>query len=172
MGDIFKLVGKRLGLGLLILLIISFIIFFMVELLPGDIAQAVLGQGATEENLKALRTKMGLDQPAIVRYLAWLGDAVTFDFGSSIVTDERVVNIIGERFANTLFLAATATGTFEAGEPVTNTEAGSTTVSSVTEAAHESSIFFLDIGTLRRRDVVCKDGRTVSVNSVTSDTQD
>ncbi len=108
MGDIFKLVGKRLGLGLLILLIISFIIFFMVELLPGDIAQAVLGQGATEENLKALRTKMGLDQPAIVRYLAWLGDAVTFDFGSSIVTDERVVNIIGERFANTLFLAAYA----------------------------------------------------------------
>jgi len=108
MGDIFKLVGKRLGLGLLILLIISVIIFFMVELLPGDIAQAVLGQGATEENLKALRTKMGLDQPAIVRYLAWLGDAVTFDFGRSIVTDERVVTIIGERFANTLFLAAYA----------------------------------------------------------------
>ena len=108
MGDIFKLVGKRLGLGLLILLIISVIIFFMVELLPGDIAQAVLGQGATEENLKALRTKMGLDQPAIVRYLGWLGDAVTFDFGRSIVTDERVVTIIGERFANTLFLAAYA----------------------------------------------------------------
>ncbi|MEJ2098314.1 MAG: ABC transporter permease [Deltaproteobacteria bacterium] len=108
MGDIFKLVGKRLGLGLLILQIISLIIFVMVELLPGDIAQAVLGQGATEENLKALRTKMGLDQPAIVRYLAWLGDAVTFDFGRSIVTDEKVISIIGERFANTLFLAAYA----------------------------------------------------------------
>ncbi|WP_135501151.1 ABC transporter permease [Roseovarius aestuariivivens] len=108
MGDIIKLVGKRLGLGLLILLIISIIIFFMVELLPGDIAQAVLGQGATAENLKALRTKMGLDDPAIVRYLAWLADAVTFDFGRSIVTDEKVTTIIGERFANTLFLAAYA----------------------------------------------------------------
>ena len=46
MGDILGLVAKRLGLGLVILLIISVIIFFMVELLPGDIAQAVLGQGA------------------------------------------------------------------------------------------------------------------------------
>ncbi|MEM9128446.1 MAG: ABC transporter permease, partial [Pseudomonadota bacterium] len=72
MGDIARLVGQRLGLGLIILLIISIIIFFMVELLPGDIAQAVLGQGATEENLAALRAEMGLDQPAIVRYLDWL----------------------------------------------------------------------------------------------------
>ena len=55
MGDILGLIGKRLGLGLIILLVISIIIFFMVELLPGDIAQAVLGQGATEENLAALR---------------------------------------------------------------------------------------------------------------------
>ncbi len=108
MGDIAGLVGKRLGLGLIILLVISVIIFFMVELLPGDIAQAVLGQGATEENLAALRKEMGLDQPAIVRYLGWLKDAVVFDFGSSVVTQEPVTSIIGERFAKTLFLAAYA----------------------------------------------------------------
>ncbi|MEO1139894.1 MAG: ABC transporter permease [Pseudomonadota bacterium] len=108
MGDITRLIGQRLGLGLIILLIISIIIFFMVELLPGDIAQAVLGQGATEENLAALRKEMGLDQPAIVRYLAWLKDAVVFDFGSSIVTREPVISIIGDRFMNTLFLAAYA----------------------------------------------------------------
>ena len=64
MGDILTLVGKRLGLGLIILLVISVIIFFMVELLPGDIAQAVLGQSATPENLAALRREMCLDQPA------------------------------------------------------------------------------------------------------------
>lgn len=108
MGDILRLVGQRLGLGLIILLVISVIIFFMVELLPGDIAQAVLGQGATEENLAALRKEMGLDQPAIVRYLAWLKDAVVLDFGSSIVTKVPVTQIIGERFVNTLFLAAYA----------------------------------------------------------------
>ena len=108
MGDILGLIGKRLGLGLLILLVISIIIFFMVELLPGDIAQAVLGQGATEENLAALRKQMGLDQPAIVRYLDWLSGAVLFDFGNSIVTGETVANTITTRFQNTLFLAAYA----------------------------------------------------------------
>ncbi|MCZ4354322.1 ABC transporter permease [Roseovarius aestuarii] len=108
MGDILGLVGKRLGLGLVILLIISVIIFFMVELLPGDIAEAVLGQGATKENLAAMREQMGLNQPAIWRYLQWLGGALTLDFGSSIVTQEPVMSVIGARFANTLFLAAYA----------------------------------------------------------------
>ena len=108
MGDILGLVGKRLGLGLIILLVISIIIFFMVELLPGDIAQAVLGQGATEENLAALREQMGLNKPAVVRYLDWLSGAVLLDFGNSIVTGAPVVEPIGTRFMNTLFLAAYA----------------------------------------------------------------
>ncbi len=108
MGDILGLVAKRLGLGLIILLVISIIIFFMVELLPGDIAQAVLGQGATAENVAALREEMGLNDPAIVRYLDWLSGAVMFDFGNSIVTGSSVSQTIGERFGNTLFLASYA----------------------------------------------------------------
>lgn len=108
MGDIAKLIGKRLGLGLVILLVISIIIFFMVELLPGDVAQAVLGQGATPDALAAMRKEMGLDQPAIVRYLGWLSGAVTLDFGNSIVSGKPVMAIIGERFMNTLFLASYA----------------------------------------------------------------
>lgn len=108
MGDILKLVVQRLGFGLGILLVISLIIFFMVELLPGDIAQAILGQGATEENLAALRRELGLDQPAIVRYFDWLRGAIFLDFGTSAVTGERVSNVIGQRFMNTLFLAAYA----------------------------------------------------------------
>jgi len=108
MGDILNLVLKRLGFGLITLLVISVIIFFMVELLPGDIAQAVLGQGATEENVAALREQMGLNKPAFVRYFEWLGGAVVGDFGTSIVSGERVSTIITERFINTLFLAAYA----------------------------------------------------------------
>lgn len=108
MGDILRLIARRLGFGLLTLLVISVIIFFMVELLPGDIAQAVLGQGATEENLAALREQMGLNQPAPVRYFHWLTGAITGDFGTSIVTGDRVAEIISERFVNTLFLAAYA----------------------------------------------------------------
>ena len=105
MQGILMLVARRLGLGFLTLLVVSILIFFAVELLPGDIAQAVLGQGATAENVAALRTRMGLDDPPVWRYLVWLGGALQGDFGVSLVTGERVGGAIIGRFANTLFLA-------------------------------------------------------------------
>ncbi|MFT5221293.1 MAG: peptide/nickel transport system permease protein [Planctomycetota bacterium] len=105
MGDILSIVAKRLGLGLVTLLVISIIIFGAVELLPGDIAQAVLGQGATEENLAAMRTQLGLDRAAPIRYFEWLGNALTGDFGKSLVSQTPVSEAIYQRFMNTLFLA-------------------------------------------------------------------
>ncbi|WP_421856487.1 ABC transporter permease [Oricola sp.] len=108
MGDILRLVAKRLGWGLLTLLAISVIIFFMVEMLPGDMAQAVLGQGATEENLRAMREQMGLDRPAWLRYLDWLFGVAQGNFGISPITNISVAEMIGDRFVNTLFLAAYA----------------------------------------------------------------
>jgi len=108
MGDILSLVGKRLGLGLLTLFVVSILIFFAVELLPGDLAEAVLGQSATEETVAAMRDQLGLDRPAIVRYFEWLGGAVRGDFGVSLVTGERVTEAITGRFVNTLFLATYA----------------------------------------------------------------
>jgi peptide/nickel transport system permease protein len=108
MGDVLTIVLKRLGLGLVTLFVISILIFSAVELLPGDIAQAVLGQGATEENVAAMREQLGLDRPAPVRYLEWLGGAVTGDFGNSLVSGENVSATIGPRLLNTLFLAAYA----------------------------------------------------------------
>lgn len=108
MGDVLGIVLKRLALGLLTLFIISILIFGAVELLPGDIAQAVLGQGATEDNLATLRTELGLDRPAPVRYVDWLTGAITGDFGVSLVSGNSVTETIGPRFANTLFLAVYA----------------------------------------------------------------
>lgn len=108
MGDLTQLILKRLGLGLVTLLIVSILIFFAVELLPGDIAEAVLGQSATEETVAALREQLGLDRPAPIRYLDWLGGAVTGDFGVSLVSGERVTDAIYDRFMNTLFLACYA----------------------------------------------------------------
>lgn len=108
MGDVLRIVLKRLGLGLLTLFVISVLIFGAVELLPGDIAEAVLGQGATEENVAAMREQLGLDRPAPVRYFEWLAGAVQGDFGVSLVTGESVSETIGPRFRNTLFLAAYA----------------------------------------------------------------
>ncbi|MGI9402868.1 MAG: ABC transporter permease [Rhizobiaceae bacterium] len=108
MGDIAGLVLRRLGLGIVTLLVVSILIFFAVELLPGDIAQAVLGQSATEETVAALRDKLGLDRPAPIRYLEWLGGAVQGDFGVSLISGDRVSETIIPRFKNTLFLAAYA----------------------------------------------------------------
>ena len=108
MSDIIKLVAKRLGLGLVTLFVVSILIFFAVELLPGDIAQAVLGQGATEETVAALRERMGLNDPAIVRYFDWLGGALQGDFGVSLISGGSVGDAITQRFLNTLFLATYA----------------------------------------------------------------
>ncbi|MCA8880425.1 MAG: ABC transporter permease [Rhodobacteraceae bacterium] len=108
MGDVTKLIARRLVYGALTLLVVSILIFFAVELLPGDIAQAVLGQGATKETVAALREQMGLDQPAPVRYLHWLAGAVHGDFGVSLISGDRVSAVIGPRFLNTLFLASYA----------------------------------------------------------------
>ena len=108
MADLARIILLRLGLGILTLLVISALIFGAVELLPGDIAQAVLGQSATEETLAALRLELGLDRSAPVRYVDWLAGAVVGDFGISLLNQTPVAEVIGPRFANTLFLAAYA----------------------------------------------------------------
>ncbi|GGD21055.1 ABC transporter permease [Sinisalibacter lacisalsi] len=108
MGDLLRLVLKRLGYGLLTLLVVSILIFFAVEMLPGDVAEQILGQGATPETVARLREQLGLNQPAVVRYLQWLGGAVQGDFGISATSGDPVMDVIGTRFVNTLFLAAYA----------------------------------------------------------------
>lgn len=108
MNDVLSIVLKRLGLGVLTLFVISILIFGAVEMLPGDLAQAVLGQSATPETVAAMRAQLGLDQPAVIRYFHWLLGALHGDFGVSLVSQVSVGEIIGPRFANTLFLASYA----------------------------------------------------------------
>ncbi len=108
MGTIWTMILKRLSLGLLTLFLISLFIFGAVELLPGDIAEEILGQSATPETVAALRKEMGLDQPAYVRYFSWLGGVVRGDFGVSLANGRPIGDLIGTRLANTLFLAAYA----------------------------------------------------------------
>ncbi len=105
MDDVLGIVLKRLGLGLATLLVVSVLIFGAVEFLPGDVAQAVLGQGATEETVAAMRDQLGLDRPAAARYVEWLSGSLSGDFGSSLITGAPVAETIGPRFVNTLLLA-------------------------------------------------------------------
>jgi peptide/nickel transport system permease protein len=103
-----RLVVKRLGSGALTLLIVSLVIFTITALLPGDAAQALLGQEATPETVAALRAQFGLDQPAHIRYIQWLGGLVTGDPGNSLANGLPVAELIGGRLPNTLKLAAIA----------------------------------------------------------------
>jgi peptide/nickel transport system permease protein len=96
---------KRIGLGLVTLWVISLLIFVGVEALPGDLAEAVLGQSATPETVASFRKELKLDLPPHVRYVAWLGAFVRGDFGNSLANKRPVVDLISWRFANTLFLA-------------------------------------------------------------------
>ena len=74
----------RLVLIAVTLSVISAAIFAVTEVLPGDVASQILGQGATEENLESVRRQLNLDRPAVVRYLDWVGGAVQGDLGESL----------------------------------------------------------------------------------------
>jgi peptide/nickel transport system permease protein len=100
-----RLVLTRILLSLLTLLLVSFIVFGMLEILPGDVATRVLGRDATAEALATLRTRLQLDQPALIRYGNWFGGLVTGDFGQSLVSGRRVIDILGPRIFNTVLLS-------------------------------------------------------------------
>ena len=105
MHPVVKLVTQRLALGLLLMLAVSALIFFGVEALPGDTAQAMLGQSATPEALANLREKMGLNEPVVWRYGHWLYGFMTGDMGVALTNGEDIAKSIGSRLGNTLFLA-------------------------------------------------------------------
>ena len=100
---------RRLFYGVLTLFMVSVLVFAGTELLPGDVADAVLGQSATPETVAALRETLGLDQPAPVRYVAWLSGFATGHLGNSLATGRAVSDLVNQRLANTLTLAL-ATG--------------------------------------------------------------
>ena len=102
------MVLQRLGLGVVTLFIVSLIIFLGVELLPGDLAELILGRSATKETVEVFRAELGLDRPPHIRYLEWLGGMVQGDFGKSLANQREISELLGVRLGNTLFLAALA----------------------------------------------------------------
>ena len=99
------LVVRRLLVGLLTLWAASVLVFAGTELLPGDVATAILGQEKTPEAVEALRAKLGLDRPAPVRYFDWLSGLLRGDMGRSLVSDKPVADIISGWVRNTFILA-------------------------------------------------------------------
>ncbi len=108
MDKILKMIVQRLSLGLLTLFVVSLIIFLGVNALPGDLAEAILGQAATPETVAAFRRELGLDQPHYIRYWNWLSGILQGDFGTSLANNREIAELIGVRLGNTIFLAIVA----------------------------------------------------------------
>ena len=99
------LIGRRLLVGVFILLVVSVLVFAGTEILPGDVATAILGQSATPELVALIRERLGLDDPVYLRYLHWLGGLVTGNLGTSLVNGADLSGEVGVRLFNTFFLA-------------------------------------------------------------------
>ncbi|EEB85929.1 ABC transporter permease [Roseobacter sp. GAI101] len=105
MHPILKLIAQRLALGLLLLFAASILIFVGTSILPGDVAQSILGQSATPEALANMRRELGLNDPAITRYFSWLGGVLQGDLGTALTNGRDIAESLGGRLKNTLFLA-------------------------------------------------------------------
>jgi peptide/nickel transport system permease protein len=103
-----KFILTRIALGLLSLVAVSALIFAATEILPGDVASAVLGQGATPETLAAFRHELGLDRSAYVRYFEWFNGALHGDLGHALTNKREILPDLMKKFKNTLFLAGMA----------------------------------------------------------------
>ncbi len=108
MSGLSGLVIKRVAMGFLTMFVISVLIFVGVEALPGDLATAILGQGATPETVAQFRKELKLDEPPVKRYFLWLGAFMRGDLGNSLANKRPVAELIVWRFKNTMFLAASA----------------------------------------------------------------
>ena len=100
-----QMVLRRIAIGFATLIVVSVIVFLATNILPGDVAEIVLGQSATPETLAALRAELGIDQPAYVRYFTWLGDMFVGDLGISKAGGATIQSLISSRVGNTMTMA-------------------------------------------------------------------
>ncbi len=105
MHPVLILVVQRIALGLLLLVAASILIFAGTMILPGDVAQSILGQSATPEALANLRAELGLNEPPVTRYFNWLFGVVQGDLGTALTNGQDIATSMGRRLSNTLFLA-------------------------------------------------------------------
>jgi peptide/nickel transport system permease protein len=103
-----RYIARRLILVLITLLISSAVIFIVTQILPGDVARAILGRFATPQALANLRAKLGLDRPLLLQYGSWLEHYIQGDWGLSLSTGEPVFALVATRLRNSAMLALVA----------------------------------------------------------------
>ena len=107
-GQFLRYAGRRIALLPLLLLAIMFVVFVMLEAVPGDPVTILLGQNATPETIARLEKELGLDRPMLLRFASFVGDALTGDLGQSYRTDRQVFDEIVRTGKVSLVLASTS----------------------------------------------------------------
>jgi peptide/nickel transport system permease protein len=99
---------RRLITTLLVMLGVSFIVFMIIHLVPGDPVRIMLGLQADQAKVEEIRHLMGFDRPLLIQYLDWLWSALRGDLGQSFITGQSVSEAVWERFPATMSLALAA----------------------------------------------------------------
>lgn len=103
-----RLIARRILIAIPLLLAISILVFAMLEAIPGDPARNQAGMDATEEEVEAVRRQMGLDRPAVERYITWLLGFVTGNLGRSSMSGQSVASLLAEKAPVTIELVILA----------------------------------------------------------------
>ncbi len=99
---------RRLASVVLVIVIVSFTVFVITLILPGNAAVMILGEWATDEQLRAMEETLGLNRPWYVQYLSWAGGLIQGDWGMSLRLALPVTDVVGQAFRNSALLAVTA----------------------------------------------------------------
>jgi len=103
-----RFLTRRLALALITLLVLSLLVFFGTQILPGDVGRRILGPFATQEAVDALNARLGTDRPIVTQYLSWIGGALTGDLGDSLNFSRPVWDLLKRAIANSAKLALVA----------------------------------------------------------------
>lgn len=100
-----ELILRRVVLMIVILVAVSFLTFLIVHVLPGDVANAILGDLATPDQVELVRERMGLNEPVLIRYWHWVTAFASGDFGVSLAYNTPIAPLVLERLSNSVLLA-------------------------------------------------------------------
>lgn len=99
-----RILLRRLIFAIPLLLVVTALAFFLVDLVPGDVARTILGPEATDAQVAALRAELGLDQPVWTRYWSWLSGVIQGDLGESLLNGQPVTTLLSQRLLVTICL--------------------------------------------------------------------
>ena len=108
LGGVWSFILRRLLLGIVVLILVSFLVFLATQALPGDPARAILGRSATPASLAALRRQLHLDQPVISQYWTWVTGLLQGNLGRSLAAQEPVTTLLAPRLVNSAVLVEIA----------------------------------------------------------------